>query len=137
MAAIQPGFEGAPAGSVPRGKDDAGVNGAVGLRVWPGLLVLAALLAACLPLRWEAAAQAPPPASQLVTADPMPNARLFAAPERIVLTAAVPIAPDSARIRLLGAGGVEIPLEPAAVDPRRRLGWRLPRPSHSAAATTR
>lgn len=92
------------------------MHGAVGFRVWPSLLALAALLAAWLLLGWDASAQTLSPAGPLVAAEPMPNARVAAAPERIVLTFAAPIDPKSARMRVLGPGGVEIPLDAATVD---------------------
>jgi putative copper export protein/methionine-rich copper-binding protein CopC len=95
------------------------VNHAVGIRVWSGLLAAVVVLAVWLGASWFAGAQTLVPADQFVTAEPMPNARLVVPPEQIALTFPVPVASESARIRLLGVGGVEMSLAPAQVDPNR------------------
>ena len=93
------------------------MDGAVKLRVWHGLLIVFAMLGMGLLLVRDMAAQTPSLAGPLLSAEPVPNERLAVAPARIALTAAVPLTPGSARIRLLGRGGLDVPLEPAAVDP--------------------
>jgi len=99
-----------------KGKAAALVSRNVAIRVWPALLAaiiaLAALIGAC----WEVAAQTPPAASPLVTADPAPNALLAVAPDRITLMLAEAIDPLQVNVRLLRTGGTEVALGPPQVD---------------------
>jgi copper transport protein len=66
---------------------------------------------------WDAAPRMQPRRGALVTAQPAANALLADAPARILLTFSEPVDRESSRIRLLGAGGVEIALEPEPEDP--------------------
>ena len=63
---------------------------------------------------WDAATQ-DPSRSPLVAAYPEPNALLAAAPDRLSLTFADPIDPERTILRLLRAGGVDVPLHPVEV----------------------
>ncbi len=107
------------------------MNRAMGIRVGPGLLAVVVMTTwlggGWL---WLGAAQTQAPANQLVASDPMPNARLAVAPARIALTFPAPVAPGSARMRLLAVGGAEIPLESvqAAPDPPTRIQAESPGP---------
>jgi methionine-rich copper-binding protein CopC len=80
-------------------------------------LAIITALAALLGVAWDAATQAPSASTGLVAADPQANALLSNAPERISLVFAEPVAEESARVLLLGAGGMELPLSAVQIDP--------------------
>ena len=102
------------------GKASALPHRVVRFRFWTGLLTTVVALVALTDARWDAASQAPLPLNQLVTANPPPNAPLALSPELIALTLPLPVAPESGRVRLLGAGGAEVALELVQVEGRDR-----------------
>ena len=74
---------------------------------------------------WNAAAQGPP-ASPPTTADPEPNSLLADAPDHISLTFPGPVDAEHATLRLLRAGGEEVPIHPVQGDdmaPERLSAW--------------
>jgi len=71
-----------------------------------GVIALATLLGSSR----DAPTQNAPPTKALVAAVPEPNAFLATTPDRISLTFTEPVAPESASVRVLRAGGGEVPL---------------------------
>ena len=86
-------------------------NQALVLRQWPPLVAGVITLVAVFVWTWDAAPQGPP-GRPLIATDPEPNALLTAAPDRLSLTFADPIDPERTTLRLLRAGGVDVPLRP-------------------------
>src|SRR5829696_8910760 len=89
-------------------------NLVLGLRQWPMLTAVLFALVAFFVWSWDAATQSPL-GSQLIAADPKPNALLAAAPDHLSLTFADPIDPERTTLRLLRAAGVDVPLHPIEV----------------------
>src|SRR5215204_2990574 len=91
-----------------------------------GVIALTVLLASS----GDAPAQSAPPTSALVAAVPEPNALLTTIPDRISLTFAEPIDPQSATVRILRAGGGEVDLDQLQGDDAfpTRISARLSEP---------
>ena len=81
---------------------------------WRSLVAGVIAFVALFLFSWDAATQGPP-GSPLITANPEPNALLEDAPDSLSLTFADPINPESAVVRLLRAGAVDVPLHPVDV----------------------
>ncbi|MBW3631546.1 MAG: copper resistance protein CopC [Chloroflexi bacterium] len=92
----------------------ARANQGLGLRQPPLLVAGVIALLAVFVWSWDAATQGPP-GSPLIAADPEPNALLSAAPDRLSLTFADPIDPERTTLRLLRAGGGDVPLHSVEV----------------------
>ena len=86
-----------------------------GFPLWPAFLAAVFILIASFLWAWGAAAQSPPESPRIV-ADPKPNALLASAPDHISLTFTTSIDPERVTVRLLRAGGEEVPLHATEID---------------------
>jgi copper transport protein len=83
---------------------------ALAVRTWTACLAGVIALAALLGSSGDAPTQSAPPAAPLAASEPEPNAVLATTPDTISLTFTEPVDLQSASIRVLRAGGGEVPL---------------------------